>query len=291
MKTERLSGALYVALSATAFGAMAIFAHYARASGADVVTVLFLRFAISAALLTAMMIATARRWPSGRNALVLAAMGGVCYVGQSFSFFSALDYASAGMVALLLYLYPFLVMVLGALFLGRRLTFGRVAAALAALLGTALTIGGGLEGQPLGVVLGVAAALIYSVYILIGGRVMNEEEPLAAAAVVMIAAAVVFGLIVGANGPKWPQGGAGWLAVGAIALVSTVIAMVSFFAGLRRLGAADAATLSTFEPVVTFVLAALFLGQPILPNQIAGGAVILCAVIWLTRASGSGKAS
>ncbi|BAL24377.1 DMT family transporter [Azoarcus sp. KH32C] len=286
---ERLSGALYVAISASAFGAMAIFARFARDSGADVVTVLFLRFAIAAALLTLIMLTTRRRWPSPRNVAILAGMGGIGYVGQSFSFFSALNHASAGLVALLLYLYPFLVMLLGALFLRRPLTLGRVMAALVALGGTALTISGGVNGEPLGIVLGVGAALIYSVYILVGSRVMREESPLASATVVMIAAAVVFGGLTAAGTPSWPQDGAGWLAVVAIAVVSTVVAMVAFFAGMQRLGAADAATLSTLEPVVTLALAALFLGEPILSNQLAGGALILGAVIWLARAGAPRK--
>jgi drug/metabolite transporter (DMT)-like permease len=138
--------------------------------------------------------------------------------------------------------------------------------------------------------LGVGAALIYSIYILAGSRVMGEEAPLAAATVVMIAAAAVFGLIAIATTPAWPQGATGWIAVAMIAVVSTVIAMVCFFIGIQRLGAADAATLSTLEPVVTFVLAAIFLGEAILPNQILGGAVILGAVIWLTRAGAKSAA-
>ena len=285
MASERLTGALYVALSAAAFGAMAIFARFAREGGADVMTVLFLRFAIAATLMSVLMVATRRRWPARRNMLILAAMGGVGYVAQSFSFFTALDYASAGLVALLLYLYPFIVTLLGAIFLGKRLTPVRIAAVLVALAGTALTIGGSLSGQPLGIALGVAAAVIYSVYILVGSRVMGEEAPLAAATVVMIAAALVFGALVASRGPVWPDGALGWGAVVMIAVVSTVVAMVSFFVGMQRLGAADAATLSTLEPVVTFILAAIFLGEPIEANQVAGGAIILGAVIWLTRAS------
>lgn len=283
MGKGRLAGALYVAVSAIAFGAMAIFARFARDGGADVVTVLFLRFLIAAVIMSAVMLATRRQWPSARNAAILAVMGGVGYVGQSFSFFSALNHASAGLVALLLYLYPFLVTVLGAVFLRRPLGAGRVVAVLAALAGTALTIGGGLAGEPLGVALGATAALIYSVYILVGSRVMGEEAPLASATVVMIAAALVFGVLAAAAGPVWPRAASGWIAVVLIAVVSTVIAMVTFFAGIQKLGAADAATLSTLEPVVTFVLAAVFLGEPVLPNQIAGGIVILGAVIWLAR--------
>ena len=53
MRNERFVGALYVAVSASAFGAMAIFARYAYGSGAEVVAVLFLRFFIAALLMSA----------------------------------------------------------------------------------------------------------------------------------------------------------------------------------------------------------------------------------------------
>jgi len=282
--SPRLIGALCVAISAAAFGSMAIFARQAYAGGAEVVSVLLLRFVFAAVLMTGFMLATGRRWPRGRNLLLLLVMGCVCYVGQSMTFFSALNHASAGLVALLLYLYPFLVTLLGALVLRQPLGLGRVLAVVAALLGTALTLGGGLGGEPLGIALGVAAAVIYSIYILMGARVLVQEDPLSAATVVMIAAAVVFAGLAWQQQPVFPQTVSAWSAVVAIAVVCTVVAMLSFFVGIRYLGAADAATLSTLEPAVTIMLAAMFLDEPFAPLQILGGTIILAAVIWLTRA-------
>lgn len=172
----RWIGAGLVALSALSFGAMAIFARFAFAGGVDVTALLFLRFLIAGGLMAVAMVVSRRRWPTGRNALTLVLMGGVGYVAQALCFFMALKHASAGLVALLLYLYPFLVTLLGVQFAGERLTPLRVSAVLAALLGTALTIGAGLAGRPLGIGLGIAAALIYSVYIVVGGRVLRQED-------------------------------------------------------------------------------------------------------------------
>ena len=155
---------------------MAIFARVAYAGGADVTAVLFLRFAIASVAMAALTLATRRRWPSRRNATVLALMGGVGYVAQSMCFFSALRFASAGLVALLLYLYPFLVALIGVAFLGERLTRRRSLAMAAALVGTALTLGEGLGGSGIGVALGVATAVIYSIYIVAGSRVLAAED-------------------------------------------------------------------------------------------------------------------
>ncbi|WP_286880180.1 DMT family transporter, partial [Cupriavidus sp. UBA2526] len=88
--------------------------------------------------------------------------------------------------------------------------------------------------------------------------------------------------------PQFLASAGGWLALVAIALVSTVLAILTFFAGLQRLGASKASMLSTLEPVVTVVLAAVLLGEHIGPTQAVGGGLILAGVLWLTRrASGT----
>ena len=188
-----LVGALYVALSAASFGALPIFIKIAYVSGAEPVAVLALRFTLAALLMSAIMLVKGLPWPHGRNLLTLACMGALGYVGQSFCFFSALNYASAGLVSLLLYLYPALVTVLAAIFLRQRLNRLQIGAVAAALAGTALTIGGDASGSLPGVLLGIGAALIYSIYILVGSRMMRAEGALPAATVVMLSAAAVFG--------------------------------------------------------------------------------------------------
>lgn len=267
---------------------MPIFGKLAYAEGVDLPSLLFLRFALAGGLLAVVMQMRALPWPRGSNLLLLIAMGGLGYVGQSFCYFAALQHASAGLTALLLYLYPAIVTVLSALLARRRLSLPRMLAVATALLGTGLAVGGSLDGSVLGILLGVGAALIYSLYILVGERVTPVTGAMPSATVIMLSAAMVYGLMVFWQGPAFPYSSTAWAAVGGIALFSTVVAIIAFFAGMARLGAADAATLSTLEPVVTVVLAALFLGEAVGGWQLAGGAIILAAVIVLAR---SGEAT
>ncbi len=122
---------------------MAIFARFAYAAGANVVGLLLLRFAIAGAMLAAWMLLTRRPWPRGRALAVAIAMGAVGYVGQAVCYFSALGHASAGLVALLLYVYPTLVCLLAALFLHERLAGSQVAWLVLNFAGIALTVGAG----------------------------------------------------------------------------------------------------------------------------------------------------
>jgi hypothetical protein len=74
---------------------------------------------------------------------------------------------------------------------------------------------------------------------------------------------------------------AGWFWLVCIAVVSTVVAMLTFFAGLRRTGPSTAAILSTFEPVVTTALAGLTLDEFLTPAQLAGALLVLSSVVVL----------
>ncbi|HPT50882.1 MAG TPA: DMT family transporter [Accumulibacter sp.] len=288
VSSSRRIGVVAIVASAAGFGAMPIFGKIAYAEGVDLPSMLFFRFVLAGGLMAVFMHLRRLPWPSGRNLLALLGMGAVGYVGQSFCYFSALRHASAGLTALLLYLYPALVTVIAALLARRGLSWPRVAAVFAALIGTALAVGGRLDGSALGIVLGVGAALIYSIYILVGERVTPRAGAIPAATVIMLAAAMVYGAMMFEAGSALPSSPKAWLALGGIAFFSTAVAIIAFFAGMARLGAADAATLSTLEPVVTIVLAALCLREAISAWQIVGGAVILGAVIVLARAGEGG---
>lgn len=261
---------------------MAIFARFAYAGGADVLGVLLSRFTVAGALLAAVMVATRRPWPRGRPLAVAIGMGAIGYVGQAVCYFTALNYASAGLVALLLYAYPTLVCLLAAAFLREPLTRRRIVLLAVSFAGIVLTLGGG-HGTPTGIALGLGAAAWYSVYIVVGARELSRVDALASTTVVCLSAAATLLVASLFTPPRFPGAWWGWVAVGAIAFVSTLVAMLAFFAGLKRVGPAVASIASTLEPVVTVFLAWLVLGETLSPIQLVGGAAVLASAIWLAR--------
>lgn len=271
-----------IVVSAVAFGAMAIFARCAYAGGADVLGILIARFVIAGAVLSLVMAATRRPWPRGRALVVAILMGAIGYVGQSVSYFAALNHASAGLVALLLYAYPTLVCLLAAAFLREPLTKRTLAILGVSFAGIALTLGGG-HGTPTGIALGLAAAAFYSIYIVVGARELAGTDALASTTVVCLSAGTTLLFASVLREPQFPQIWWGWAAVVTIALVSTVVAILAFFAGLKRVGPAVASIASTLEPLVTVGLAWLILGETLAPGQLVGGILILVAAVSLTR--------
>jgi drug/metabolite transporter (DMT)-like permease len=281
---SRAGGVLLVALSASCFAAMPIFARAMYADGGDPSTLLLLRFALAAAILlplAARRAATARPGRATRGGLALL---GAVYVGQSLTYFVALTSTSVALLGLLLYLYPVAVAVLASVLFRIPLTRARVVSLALALIGAGLTIGPlGGGGNWLGIGLGLASALIYSGYILLATRVTRSVDPLWSSAIITASAASIFGVLALIHGVALPASGAGWAAVVAIAVVSTVVAILSFVAGLQRIGPTDAATLSTLEPAITALLAVVVLGESLGQLQVIGGALIVSAALVVTR--------
>jgi drug/metabolite transporter (DMT)-like permease len=276
-------GALLCILSAAGFGAMAIFGKLAYDEGVEVGELLLVRFALAAAALMAVAVAGgALRGLSRRAVLASLAMGAVGYATQSGLFFSALERMDASLLALVLYTYPVLVCVV-AVALGReRASARRVGALVVSSAGVALVLAGAASGSfdALGAAMGFAAALAYTTYIMVGDRAVAGVPLLALTALVCTGAAATFlaaALVRGGPELSFGAAGLGWIA--AIALVSTVGALLAFFAGLARVGPSAAAILSIFEPVVTVALAAAVFGESLSAVQLAGAALVLAAVV------------
>lgn len=283
MLSNKRIGFLLIITSAISFGAMPIFARLAYESGADPITVLFLRFGIAAAVMIGIMLVSKTPFPRGLVLLELILLGAIGYVGESLAYFTALTMAPAGLVALLLYIYPALVTALSAIFLKEHLTTGKIVALFFALSGTVLTIQISSGGSIVGILLGIAAAVDYAIYILLGSRIVRRSGSIGSTSMIIAATAGVYAVVAPIHGLAFPGSALGWMAVLAIALISTVISFVTFFAGLKRVGPTTASTLSTFEPIVAVALAAVVLGETITPVQALGGLLILVAVVILAR--------
>jgi drug/metabolite transporter (DMT)-like permease len=279
---DRLVGIVLVVVSAATFGTLAIFGRYAYADGMDTLTILFLRFSLAAILMLALLFVRREGLPRGSVLLRLIGMGALGYVGQTFAYLTALKYASAGLVALLLYLYPIFVALLAAQVLREPITEVKRLALGLALVGTALTVGP-MSGQLTGILLAVTGAVIYSIYIIVGTDVMRHVSAVQSSAVIFAAAALSAGLLMMVNGPHLPATGEGWAAIISIVVIATLIPVAAFLVGLRRIGPTNAAMLSTLEPVVTVLLAYWWLNEMLTPVALIGGGLILIAVLLLTH--------
>jgi drug/metabolite transporter (DMT)-like permease len=272
--------------SGAAFGAMAVFGKLAYDDGATVGTLLAIRFALAAALFWALVLgAREGTGPGGRDVVLGLALGAGGYASQAGCYFAALERIDASLLSLLIYTFPAIVAA-AAIALGReRFDRGRAVALALASGGLVLVVAGAGAGalDPLGAALGLAAAVVYSTYILVGDGLVARVRPRVLSALVCTGAAVSLtagSALLGDLRPgELTVAGWGWLAC--LAVVSTVGSISLFFAGLRRVGPTTASILATVEPLVTVVLAFLVLGEALGTVQLAGGALVLTAVLVL----------
>ncbi len=271
-------GVLLVLVSATSFGAMAIFARIAYRGGADPHGVLLVRFGVAAVILTAIMFATSAPWPRGRDLRLLILMGSVGYFAQSLTYFSAVTRIPAGLVAVIFYTYPVLVAVCSAVLTRRRPSTATFVAAVLATVGVALVAGPSRGGDLVGIGLAMAAAVVYTGYILAGGSLSTEVRPLASTTTVCLAAAGMYAGGCLAHTPHLPGDAAGWTSALATAVISTVVAVTAFLAGIQRLGGAPSAAISCVEPVITALLAYLVFAEHLTWLQITGAGLVCVSV-------------
>jgi drug/metabolite transporter (DMT)-like permease len=273
--------------SAFGFGCMAIFAKDAYRQHLGITSLLALRFTLAALIFWG--IARARRataLPPRRTLVSALALGAFGYAAQSGLYFGAVKHMDASMASLLLYIYPALVFLAAWALRRERADRRRLAALALACAGTALVLVGGDSAsgslQATGVVLALGAAVAYTTYILVADVVVGKLDPILLSALVSSAAATtmwVAGLATG--GVDVSLSTHGWLDIAGIVVISTVLPLSTFLLGLARVGPSTASILSCFEPVITVALAMALYGEHLGPAQLAGGALVLGAVVVL----------
>ncbi len=309
MDREKALGVALIVISACGFGSGALLAKPIYAAGVDWMTLLAWRF-LFAALLSwgwLLLFPAQRRVVRGlsRRRVVVLVLLGILYTGNSGTYFAGLETVSASLAALIVYLFPAIVAVLSIRY-ARRLEGRRAWIALGlATLGVALAVGGidpSVAPPLLGLLLVLASPVIYAVWIILAARLSGERarqetvppydsesaasqdsaDAAPTAAVMLTATAVAWWIAALATGrPVLPAQIPvdTWWALFALGLVATALALQAFYAGARRIGAAQASLVSTVEPVYTIALAALLFGEMLTPIQLAGGALVIIGVV------------
>ena len=284
-----MTGVLLIFLSAFGFGLMPIFALYAYRGGANVSTLLFLRFAIAALCFFAYLLShqpciRVRR----REMIGLFFMGAVLYTLQSTFYFSAVRHIPASLAALILYLYPVIVTFLSVMVDKESWSWKMVAPAVLSLIGIAVVLGAPLDRlDGFGVLLAFGAALVYSIYILMGRRILAQVSPVVTSAFISAFAALsflIYGGVMHSLVFELPM--QTWLVIAGVILFSTILAMATFFAGMNIIGPTRASILSTIEPVITIGFSALLLGEKLSWGQGAGALLVIAGTVWVISQRG-----
>ncbi|MGZ4977076.1 MAG: DMT family transporter [Methylobacter sp.] len=298
---QAIFGYLFVLLGAFGFSAKAVLVKlaYSYSQQLDVITLMVLRMAISLPFFLAVALWSANDSAKTDDAqrlnkldwLMIFGLGLLGYYIASFLDFAGLQYISAGLERLIIFLYPTFVVLFTAAGQRRAINRHQALALVLSYVGMMLVFADNSEEAAsssllLGSALVLASAIAFAFFLMGSGmmvkRIGSTRFTAYSMTVACLATGLHFVLQHGAQSLSLPAN-VYWLAL-IMALFSTVLPAFFMNAGIRRIGAGPASIISSIGPVGTLALAFLFLDETLTLAQLGGTALVLIGVYVVSRA-------
>jgi drug/metabolite transporter (DMT)-like permease len=290
-----------VAIAAIAYGSGGLFARPAYEAGANWLTVMAWRFGIAMILSWGLVATRARSRAALRSltprAVAITLVLGAMLVLQSGTYYAALETVPVSLAGLITAIYPPLVAIL-AVWIGRPLQGRRAWLALAlTVAGTVLAVGG-IDTRVMppwaGLLLAISAPVFYALWIVLAARHSGEtrettgaasgratDAPATGALLLTGTALAYWSMALVAANPTLPADvpADAWPGILGVALSAGFVGPQAFYAGAKRVGGAQAALISTLEPLYTVLAAGVILGEVLTLTQWAGAVLIITGVV------------
>jgi drug/metabolite transporter (DMT)-like permease len=232
--------------------------------------------------------------PSLRDVCNAAAIGLLGYYLASYLDLSGLEYVSAQLERLMLYAYPSMVVIIGALFFGAKVNRSIIPALILTYAGLAVMYGHDLNIAPVGTdpaditkgtLLILASALSFSLYVLFSKKSIARLGSLLFTSIAMgsatIATIVHYAIVEGAVMPDMTA--QIWVGVLILAIMATVVPSFMVSEAIKRIGPAKTSVSGTIGPVMTTIMAIMFLGEPFGWLTALGMALVMLGVTRLQK--------
>lgn len=286
------TGLLLAVLGAMAFSGKAIIVKLAYRYGVDAVTLIMYRMLFALPIFAAMAWWASRGQPAlgGRDWLGVLGLGVTGYYLASFLDFLGLQYVTASLERLIVYLTPTLVLLLGWLLYRRPWTRVQLAGMAVSYAGVLLVFGQELrlEGAnvPLGALLVFLSTVSYAVYLVYSGQLVRRLGSLrlvglatSVACILCVAQFVVLRPVASAFTVA-PQ--VIWLSL-LNAVLCTSVPVLLVMMAIERVGAAVTAQAGMVGPLSTILLGVWLLGEPFTAWLAAGTVLVIAGIFVFTR--------
>lgn len=296
IKIRQITGALMVFLSAVCFSSKAVIVKLAYHYQVDAVSLLTLRmfFAVPVFVLVGYFSSKASlnqalAQVSGRDYFWLVIMGLVGYYLSSLFDFLGLQYITAGLERLILFVYPTLVVLLSAIFLKKVISRNQVLALVLTYAGVLLVLVGDVHVESRanmikGGLLVFISAIAYAAYLMGSGQLIPKFGTIRFTSYAMTLAALgVFGHYLAAGEQsllQLPLPVYGYSLL--MAMLATVAPAYLLSAGIQRVGAGNASIIASIGPISTILLAYIFLGEQVSFVQLLGTSIVLAGVLLIS---------
>jgi drug/metabolite transporter (DMT)-like permease len=266
-----------------------------EAAPVSATTLLFLRMSLSFPFFAAVAWWLRREPPLARGDWAgIVALGLLGYYLASLLDFLGLQYVSAGLGRLIMFLYPTLVVILSALFLAKRPTRRELGALALTYAGIALVLSAKLGAGPeqrlflLGAALVFGSASCYAVYLVTGSQLVKRVGSMRFTAYTMMVSTVPallqFALLESPAALALPD--EVWVYAILLAVACTVLPVFLVAEALKRIGANHFALIGALGPVTTVLADFGLLDGSLTPLQLLGGALVISGVLLVTLKKG-----
>jgi drug/metabolite transporter (DMT)-like permease len=281
-------GVIFALLAAIGFSAKAILVKLAYLDSVDAVTLLALRMVFSVPFFIGVAIWARQHHAAPLNThdrLLVLGLGLIGYYCSSLLDFLGLQYISAGLERLILFLYPTMTVILSALLYKRAIGRKVIAAMALCYAGIALVFLHDVGVKEGGIVLGASlvfgSTMSYSIYLVGAGHAIARIGAMRFTAYAMVVASAAcllqFFVMRPLSALDLPLR-VYELSI-AMAIFSTVLPVFMLSFAIRRIGSGSASLIGTIGPVSTIYMAYLILGESISLLQIAGSSLVLVGVL------------
>ncbi len=278
----RGKGKLCLIVSAFIYGVSPILAKVTYEGGANGITLTFLRASLCVPLLYVMMKADKKSLRLTKTELkrviILSVFGGAF---PMILLYMSYSYISAGLATTLHFIYPLIIVIASSFLFRERMTKIKLAAVILVTIGVFLFVDISKASNIKGIILALLSGIFYSFYVIYieksGLDSMDYLKLTFYYLVIMSVSTLIFGLCV--HGISFDMSPKAWAYSVLISFLVTILAVPLFQIGVRNEGASTAGILSTFEPITSIALGAMFLGEIVGVWQLIGGCMILTGVV------------
>ena len=269
------------------YGTNPLFGKALMESGVPIMVMLFFRYGIAAILLALWMLCRKETFRASRRELGLLVLLGLFFAGSSITLFCSYEFIPSGLATTLIYLYP--------VFVALIMVFLRIYPSWQTWLSIAATFSGilllsapsgNVQIRLPGVLLAIGSALCYSFYLVIVNRSkrIRKASEHKITLYSLVTGAILFAVIRSVQGGGMLEGidsASDWANLVGLAIVPTMISMLTLAMSSRYIGPTKTAVLGVFEPLTAILIGTLLFGEPLTAKMAVGIAICVAAVIFL----------
>lgn len=269
------------------YGLNPLFAMPLMNDGAAITSILFFRYAFAVLMLGLFLLLSRQSFKLTLKQAGVLLLLGLLYASSSLFLFESYHYIASGLATTLVFLYPVLVAII-MVFLGVVPSWPVWLAIVATFVGVLVMMQGGSADaiHPLGVILSLGSALVYSLYIVIvnKSKIIADVPSNVLTFYALSVGVLVFLLRMLLNDAPFVAGlveVSDWLNLLGLALFPTVISMASLAVATRNIGATKASVLGVFEPITAILIGTLMFAEPLSLPMLLGIAISILAVTFM----------